>query len=191
MVSSHAGKDKWETLQKDRTIFMMNSKWNGMTYSLKTFTNLNGISFIHPQEADSYTGFQLSSECTRVSYLIDYIVNNHPNLRAAITSIRHNVDNMRKLRIIHVIHLQVELFIKHKERLNNAPQVSEVALQGKLQSWSGAENQWHTPDEYKKPSKEEKKELDEWQRTNERKFIVMKQKTANRYKTKSNIKKRI
>ena len=44
MVSSHAGKDKWEQLQKDRTKFIMNSKWNGRTFSLEKFTSLHHTS---------------------------------------------------------------------------------------------------------------------------------------------------
>ena len=34
MISSHAGNDKWEQLQKDKMKFLMNTKWNGKLYSL-------------------------------------------------------------------------------------------------------------------------------------------------------------
>ena len=37
MVSSHAGNDKWEQLQKDKMKFIMNTKWNGRSYSLEKF----------------------------------------------------------------------------------------------------------------------------------------------------------
>jgi len=38
IVSSHAGDDKWEQIQKDRMRFLMSTKWNGKTYSLEKFT---------------------------------------------------------------------------------------------------------------------------------------------------------
>ena len=46
MVASHAGKDKWEKLVKDRTKFLMNTKWNGWTYALDKFINLHRTSYV-------------------------------------------------------------------------------------------------------------------------------------------------
>ena len=127
MISSHAGSDKWEKLQKERIRFLMNSKWNGRTCSLEIFTNLHRTSFIQLEEAATHTNFQLPNNHTRVSYLIDNIVNNDPDLRAAITSIRVNTDNMlSNFEGAVTFILPVNPYIKHKEKLNKAPQIHDV-----------------------------------------------------------------
>ena len=73
---------------------MMNSKWNDRSCSLEKFTNLHWASFIQLQEASSHIDFQLPSEHTKVTYLIENIINNDFDLRTAIPSIRVNIDSM-------------------------------------------------------------------------------------------------
>ena len=135
MISSHVGTDKWEKLQKDCVRFLMNSKWNGRTYSLEKFTNLHRTSFIQLEEAATHTNFQFPNNHTRVSYLIDDIINNDPDLRAAIASIRVNTDNMRSnFEAAVIFMLPADPYIKHKEKLNKAPQIHDVTLKGKTHS---------------------------------------------------------
>ena len=95
MISSHCGKDKWETLQKEKLDFLMNTKWNGRIYSLDKFCGAHRGAFVQLEEAAVHVDFQLPTEHTRVGYLIDNINNSDPDLRAAIASIRLNTDNMR------------------------------------------------------------------------------------------------
>ena len=192
MISSHAGADKWEKLQKDRIRFMMNSKWNGRTYSLEKFTNLHRASFIQLQEASLYVDFQLPSEHTRVTYLIDNLLNNDSDLRAAIASIRVNIDGMRSnFEAAVAFLLPVDPLVKHKEKLHKAPQISNVTLKGKAQSRTGVDLRWHTPDEYRTLSREQKNELYEWQKTKEGRNTTNKQKSETKYRTRPNIKKRL
>ena len=39
LISSHAGSDKWEILQKENNQWLMMTKWNGRVYSLEKFCN--------------------------------------------------------------------------------------------------------------------------------------------------------
>ena len=95
MVSSHAGTDKWEQLQKDKMKFIMNTKWTGKTYSLEKFCGLHRSAYVQMQEAALHVAFQLPNEHSRVGYLIDNISNSDPDLRAAIASIRIDTAGMR------------------------------------------------------------------------------------------------
>ncbi len=54
MISSHAGTEKWEQLFKDRSKFLMNTKWNGRNYSLEKFTGIHRSSYVQLQEAASH-----------------------------------------------------------------------------------------------------------------------------------------
>ena len=95
IVSSHAGNDKWDQLRKDKTNFMMNTKWNGKTYGLEKFTGLHRSAYVFLEEASSHVNFQLPTQHLRVGFLLDNITNQDADLRAALASIRVNTDNMR------------------------------------------------------------------------------------------------
>ena len=179
MVSSHAGKDKWEQLQKDRTKFMMNSKWNGRTFSLEKFTGLHRTSFVQLQEAALHVNFQLPTEHTRVGYLLDNMENSDPDLRAAIASIRINTNGMRdNFEDSVAFLLPVDPYSKNRSTKQKNPQISDVKLQGKAQSTTGVDLRYYKYDEYIKLNKEQKNELYMWQSTKEGKAIVSKQKAA-------------
>ena len=66
MVSSHAGQDKWEQMQKDKMKFIMNTKWNGCIYSLEKFTRIHRTAYVQLEEASIHVNFQLPTEHTRV-----------------------------------------------------------------------------------------------------------------------------
>ena len=95
LVSSHAGDDKWEKLQKDKMKFLMNTKWNGKDYSLEKFCGIHRTAFVQMEEASLHVEFQLPNEHSRVGYLIDNIVNSDPDLRAAIAQVRVDRSGMR------------------------------------------------------------------------------------------------
>ena len=157
MISLHASTDKWEKLQKECIRFLMNSIWNGRTYRLEKFMNFHRTLFIQLEEAATRTNSQLPNDHTRVSYLIDNIVNNDPDLRAAIASIRVYTDNIRSnFEAAVTFMLPVDPYIKHKEKLNKAPQIHDVTLKGKTHSQTGVDFRWHTSDEYKLLTKEKR-----------------------------------
>jgi len=56
LISSYAGKDKWEKLHKDKLLFV--------------------ISHIQLEKASQYVNFQLPTEHSRVGYLIFYNIRN-------------------------------------------------------------------------------------------------------------------
>ena len=70
--------------------------------------------------------------------------------------------------------LPVDPYVKHKEKLNKAPQIHDVTLKGKIHSQTGVDFRWNTPDQYKLLTKEQKRELYDWQRTKEGKKITTK-----------------
>lgn len=177
MVSSHAGADKWEQLQKEKSHFLSNTKWNGRNYSLEKFTGLHRSSFVQLQEAALHVNFQLPTQHTRVGYLIDNIHNSDPDLRAAIANIRLDTTNLRENFEASVAFLlPVDPYAKHKNQPNPNGQISDAnALKNKQQSKTGVDLRWHKPEEYSKLNKAQRIELYAWQRTKEGKILTSKQ----------------
>ena len=170
MLSSHAGVDKWEQLFKERSKFLMNTKWNGRNYSLEKFTGMHRSSFVQLQEASSHVNSQLPTEHTRVGYLIDNLHNTDPDLRAAIGSIRLNTNNMRdSFEDAVACLLPVDPYIKsRRSNDSNVARISDTnALQNKSTSRTGVDFRWHTKEEYAKLNKEQRAELYEYQQKNQ------------------------
>ena len=181
MMASHAGQDKWETLQKEKLRTMMTTKWNGKQYGLEKFTGIHRSCFVNLEEAAQHVNFQLPTEHSRVGYLIDNIVNSDPDLRAAIANIRMDINSMRSdfEKAVAAL-LPVCPFAKHRQSLNpTRPQISDTTLQGKGQSTTGVDLRWHTQEEYKKLSKEQRQELYRWQSTKDGREKIKKDKAAS------------
>ena len=195
MISSHAGTDKWEQLQKDRSRFLMNTKWNGRNYSLEKFTGMHRNSFVQLQEAATHVNFQLPTEHTRVGYLLDNIVNSDPDLRAAIASVRIDTNGMRaNFEDAVAFLLPVDPYSKNRRNNqdNRQANISDTnALKNKSQSKTGVDLRWHTPEEYKTLNKEQRAELYEWQRTKEGKATSAKQRLDSGHKGKLSAKKKL
>jgi hypothetical protein len=164
MLSSHAGSDKWEQLQKEKSKFLMNTKWNGRNYSLEKFTGMHRSSFVQLQEAALHVNFQLPTEHTRVGYLVDNINNVDPDLRAAIASVRIDTNGMRSnFEDTVAFLLPVDPYSKHKRNQDKHANISDTnALRNKSQSKTGVDLRWHKPSEYKQLNKEQRAELYEW-----------------------------
>ena len=171
MTTSHAGSDKWELVKKERYNFLQNVKWNGRTYSLDKFTNLHRAGFVILQEAALHVDFQLPSEHSRVGFLLDNITSADPDLRAALASIRANTNNIRdNFEEAVKFMLPVCSYTKHKNNQKNKRRHAEILdtrLKGKADSKTGVDLRWHTADEYRKLSKDQKHEIWLWQKTKE------------------------
>ena len=184
LVSSHAGQDKWERMQKEKLRFLMNTKWNGRSYGLEKFTGQHCSYYIALQECQLHVNFQLPTEHTRVGYLLDNITSNDPDLRAALSNIRLNQNNMRDDFEAAVTHmLPVCPYSKHRNSSrgnDRTATISDVTLAGKSSSKTGVDFRWHTKPEYAKLTKDQKRELYEWQQTKDGQEMMKKQKEAKK-----------
>ena len=190
LLSSHAGKDKWEQTQLERMKFLSNNKWNGKQYSLETFTGYHRSAYIQLQEAAEHVNFQLPTEHSRVGYLINNIENPDPDLRAALAQIRIDTNGMRDNFDLAVeALLPVDPYLKHNKGKKKGAQVS--ALKGQQDSKTGVDLRWHTKAEYKKLTREQRMELSEWQKSKSGKDTIQKEKLNAGYKPKPSAKSKL
>ena len=170
IVTSHAGDDKWEIVKKDKLNFLMNHTWYRRTYSLDKFTGLHRSAYVLLQEASLHVDCQLPTEHSRVGFLMDNIVNNDPDLWAALASIRVNTDGMRNdFESAVPFLLPTCPYTKYKSnqrsRGGRGAEISDIQLKNKGQSKTGVDFRWHTKEEYAKLTKAQRQELYQWQRT--------------------------
>lgn len=177
LISSHAGKDKWESLQKENTRWLMNTKWNGQTYSLEKFCNHHRSRFVNLEEAKNHVDFQLPTAHTRVGYLLDNITNNDADLRAAIANIRQNVNDTRSdfENAVSVL-LPVDPFLKKRQASKDTNKPNTTGNVGSTNTSNGnnarvgktgVKLQFHTDVDYENLTGAQKTELHKWRNTPE------------------------
>ena len=193
IVSSHAGSDKWEILQKENTKWLLNTKWNGRIYSLEKFCNQHRTKFVNLEEAQNHVDFQLPTSHTRVGYLIDNIENADADLRAAIANIRQNVNNTRSnFESAIAVLLPVDPFLKQRKnnggngRNNNPDANISAATTGNDAHSAGIGNtgvhlRFHKVQEYAKLTAAQKDELYQWRTSQPGKKFYADEKKKRKY----------
>ena len=174
LVSSHAGNDKWEQLQKENSRWIMNTKWNGRVYTLEKFCNWHRKKFVNLEEARNHVDFQLPTNHTRVGYLLDNIENPDADLRAALANIRQNVNDTRNNfeNAVSVL-LPVDPYVKQRRKNNkkgdeggaNISFTKGQPTTGSGKGKTGVNLRFHKPDEYKTLTSDQKDELRLWRLT--------------------------
>ena len=164
LINSHAGDDKWETVQKEKIAFIMNQQWNGKQYSLEKFISLHRSYYVLLDEASQHVTFQLPTEHSRVGYLLDNIVSDDKDLTAALSSIRANTNNMRD-NFEEAVKFMLPMDPYSKKRKAGPGKkvtISDATLQGRSGT-TGVEFRWHTDPEYYGLNTEQRSELFDWQ----------------------------
>ena len=95
LISSHVGGDKWESITKQNSTWIMSTKWMGKSYSLEVFCSQHRAKNSQIEEVALHVPFQVSGERTRVGYLLDNIKHQNTDLRTAIAQIRTNSSSTR------------------------------------------------------------------------------------------------
>lgn len=123
----------------------------------------------------------MPTEHTRVQYLLDDIIHHDADLRAALASVRINVDGMRDDFEKSVIFLlPVCPYAKHKMNTNKSKSLSSIAaIKNSKDSRSGIEFRWYDPKEYAKLSSDQRQELYRWQKSKDGKASIKKSRQNN------------
>ena len=185
MISSHAGTEKWEKLFKDKSNFMMNTKWNGKNYALEKFTGMHRNAFVTMTEASSHITVQLPTEHSRVGYLLDNITSSDPELMATIASVKIPGNGMRDNfeDAVNFI-LPADPYVKNSGRSNrnNLARISDTnALKNSSDTKTGVDLRWHTRAEYVKLTPEQRQELYDWQQSNTEAMAKSREESRKKY----------
>ena len=174
LVTSHVGIDKWEKIERDNSSWLINSKWNGNRYSLESFCSQHRAKYLQLEEASMHTNCQLPNEHTRVGYLLDNIEHPDAALQAAIASVRQNHNNLRDDFEASVATLiPVDPFIRsNASKKPVSYEISGVTSTHGRGLKTGVDLRWYKPEDYRDLSTDAKRELREWQNTNEGKAAI-------------------
>jgi len=150
-------------------------KWNGRSNSMERHVSTQRQCFEELLNCKDHVEVMLPGEEQRVTYLIDSIVCADGNVTATIGLIKNDLNGMRKdFEKAASALIEVDPFVrgKHKGGVRTAT-ISSVDYSGG-RGGTGVDLRWHTPQEYRALSKDEKDELHQWQQSAAGKEVISK-----------------
>jgi hypothetical protein len=183
IISQYAGEDKWESeLKKDESL-LHTRKWKGQSnFPLEKHCAQHRNAFISMEQCAQHVDYQLPNQHSRVGYLLAGIENNDPGLQAAMAAVRTDKapGGMRNDFEACVAHLVPYCPVSKKRTAGTkrgAAEISEVhadADEAEVASFgtksgrgprTGVHLRYHKGPEYKALSDDEREELREWRKT--------------------------
>jgi hypothetical protein len=184
LSSQYAGKDKWEAEIKRHEQLMHTREWKGQSnFSLERFIAQHRNAYVCMQAAAEHVTYQVPNEHSRVGYLLNAIISSDAGLQAAMASVKtdqtpNGLRNNFEATATHLMPYDPVMNKKANQSGNkrNPAEISDAsgAETGANVSAFGAKKgigssgvhlRYHSPDEYKKLSKEEKDDLRQWRKT--------------------------
>ena len=179
LVNAHVTDDKWDRLQKENMKWMMGAKWNGKKYALESFCAQHRSKYEQIVEAAQHIPFQIPDQRARVGYVLDNIDNSDAALQASIANIRTDQGpNGKRNNFESAVTtlLQFDPFLKSNAAKKSVSfNISGVDGNNGRGKKTNIDLRWHTSEEYKTLSREEKEELREWQQTKDGKAATSEQ----------------
>ena len=97
LTGQYAGQDKWETEIKKMDNLLHTRRWKGQSnFPLEKFIQQHRNAFVSMRACQEHVEYQLPTEHTRVTYLLDAIESSHPPLLAAMANIEDDSDTNGK-----------------------------------------------------------------------------------------------
>jgi len=175
LIQQYAGEDKWRAELKHQDDLLHTRQWKGSTnFSLEKFVAQHRNAFVSMSQCAEHVTYQLPNENTRVTFLLDAIDCNHAPLQAAMALVRNDTGPDGKLNNFEdtaSFLLPHDPVATQRERSPHgkrpSAQISDTSsVNFKTHKASvgktGVSLRFHTMNEYKALSSEQKEELKEY-----------------------------
>ena len=192
LTNQYAGKDKWEAELKRQDDLLHTRIWKGQSnFPLEGFIGQHRNAFVSMQQCAAHVEYQLPNSHTRVGNLLEGIQCSDAGLQAAMASIRTDdgptgMRNDFEKAAAHLLPYdpvakrratstnkrgaaQISAVEGNESPDEDHAQVSSAATTKKRKpsiGKTGVHLRYHTPEEYRGLSKEQKDELREWRKKN-------------------------
>ena len=92
LKQAHISDDKWDTICRENSKWMITSKWNGKKFGLESFISTHRMKYEQMKEAAVNIRFQLPDGHTRVGYILEAIETDSPQLHAAMAQVEADAE---------------------------------------------------------------------------------------------------
>ena len=177
LIDHHAGSEKYNAITKTFMTKLNSLKWNGRVCSLEKHVSSHRQCYEELLNCADHVPTMLPGESQRVTFLIDSIECIDGPVYATIGIIRADVNGMKSnFEKAASALIDVDPYVKGRNRGNNGRTATISSLEYTGRGGSGVDLRWHTPNEYRELSKEQKDELHTWQQSTAGKEVISKSK---------------
>ena len=166
LCQHNLGSSKWDKVVEEAEAYMMRREWTGKNYwfSLKQHISKHHESFNEMVCASQFIAYEVPNDHTRVGRLIKSIQSKDPAIISALTHIQGNAAQRDDFELAADFLLLTAP--KHKELTEGSQRISAVKSSSnnhkKNVGKTSIELQYYTKEEYRKVTKAQKTELQEW-----------------------------
>ena len=175
LIDHHAGDEKYRSIAKTLTNKLMTTKWNGKVYSMEKHVSTHRQCYEELINCLEHVTTLVPGEEQRVQYLIDSIDCGESSVQATICMIRNNMNDMRssfEKSASALIDVDPYVKVRHRKHGGRTANISSLEYTGR--GGTGVDLRWHTPQEYRQLTKEQKDELHQWQQSAAGKEVINK-----------------
>ncbi len=173
LISNHAGETKYRAIVKARMNLLQNIKWNGRSYPLEQHVSNHRSAIDDLNDCALHIQAAVPNTPQRVEYLLESITCQDSSLQAAMGNVRADTNNMRsdfEAASNHLIEVDPYKKLRNGGNKSNTANVSSVSFAGRGKT--GVDLRWHSRQEFRALSDEQKDELRNWQTSDEGKKVV-------------------
>jgi hypothetical protein len=180
LIDHHAGDSKYRAISRKRMNLLTNIKWNGRNYSLEKHVSNHRQALEDLSDCSNHITVNVPDQEQRVEYLIDSITCADSTLQASIGLIRSNVNNMREnFESAANTLIEVDPY-RRIQRPPGQPKATVSAIDfSSGRGDSGVDLRWHTPQEFRNLTQEQRSELTKWQKSADGKSTLKKSREAH------------
>jgi hypothetical protein len=185
LIDHHAGDSKYRAISRKRMNLLTNVKWNGHNYSLEKHVSNHRQAIEDLNDCSSHITVNVPDQEQRVEYLLDSITCADSTLQASIGLVRSNVNNMREnFESAANTLIEVDPFRRSLRQPTKPPATVSSIDFSSGRGDSGVDLRWHTPQEFRNLTQDQKSELVKWQKSPDGKSTLQKSKEAQANKRK-------
>ena len=168
LMSQYVGRDKWQKELEKQENFLHTRVWKGnSTFSLESFIMQHRTAHISMQRCAEHVPYQVPNERTRVMHLLNGIKSSDAELLSAIAVIKSDDEpggRIERFEDTAAFLIQFDPVTKKRQKsgtIGRQHQVAGVELKKGIGK-TGVALRYHSKEEYRKLTDEQKMELKEW-----------------------------
>ena len=175
LLDHHAGDEKYKSISKNLLHKLQTWKWNGRSSSMERHVSTHRQCYEELLNYKSKVNVMVPEEEQRVTYLLDSIDNGDGNVTATIGLIKGDLNGMStSFEKAAAAQIDVDPYVKGKHKGGGRTATVSSLDYASGSGGTGVDLRWHTPQEYRALSKEEKDELHQWQQSVAGKEVISK-----------------
>ena len=175
LMDHHTGDEKYKLIAKNLIHRLNTWKWNGRSSFMERHVSTHRQCYEELLNCKANVNVMVPGEEQRVTYILGSVECGDGNITATIGLIKGDLNGMStSFEKAAAALIEVDPYVKGKHKVGGRTATVSSVDYSAGRGGTGVDLRWHTPQEYRALSKEEKDELHQWQQSAAGKEVINK-----------------